>query len=139
MVRTGLALLFGFALSATRALSQRSVRITWQASPDAAANPSLVYNVYRASTCAARFSKLNVVGLSSTTYLDMTVGAGAAYCYQVTAMLNGIESAPSNQAVATIPPPSNRQASCEHRGPLIGWIRCIGSRPKKPARETPIP
>ena len=139
MLRIGMALIFGFALSATPVLSQRAVRITWQASSDAAANPSLAYNVYRASSCAGQFSKLNAAGVSITTYLDTTVGAGAAYCYQVTAMLNGRESAPSNQVVAAIPPPSNRQASCGHHGPLIGWIRCIGARPKRLGQESTVP
>lgn len=139
MRRIGIVLALGFFLSATPALSQRSVRITWQASSDAAANPSLTYNVYRAATCAGQFSKLNASGLPATSYLDTAVAVGAAYCYQVTAVLNGLESAPSNQVVAVIPPPSDRQATCEHRGPLIGWIRCVGARPKRPALEPTVP
>lgn len=139
MRRIGIALALGFFLSATPALSQRSVRITWQASSDAAANPSLTYNVYRASSCAGQFSKVNASPVSFTSYVDATVGVGAAYCYRVTAVLNGLESAPSNQVIAAIPPPPNRQASCEHHGPLVGWIRCIGTHPKSPAPKQPAP
>jgi fibronectin type 3 domain-containing protein len=131
-----LALLLGAALGATPAYSQRTIKITWQASPDAAGNPSLTYNVYRASSCGGQFSKLNSAGISATSYVDPSVATGAAYCYQVTAVLNGAESVPSNQAFAKVPPLANRQATCEHRGPLIGWIRCIGMRPKRP---TPRP
>lgn len=139
MKRIAITLALASALSATPALCQRSVKIAWQPSPDAASNPSLTYNVYRASTCAGQFSKLNAAGISATTYVDTAVAVGAAYCYQVTAILNGVESVPSNQAIAVIPPPSNRQDTCEHRGPLIGWLRCIATRPKKPAPKPPTP
>jgi len=137
MKRIAIALALGAALNATPAVCQRTVQITWQASSSAAGNPSLTYNVYRAPTCAGQFSKLNGAGVSATTYVDTTVAVGATYCYEVTAVLNGLESAPSNQAVAAVPPPSNREAACEHRGPLIGWIRCLGARPKRPGANSP--
>ncbi|HTR47613.1 MAG TPA: fibronectin type III domain-containing protein [Verrucomicrobiae bacterium] len=132
MKRITMTVVFGCALCSPTALAQRSVKLTWQPSPDAGSNPSLGYNVYRASACAGQFSKLNSSVISGTTYFDTAVATGAAYCYQVTAVLSGVESAPSNRVVAVVPPPSNRQETCDHRGSLIAWIRCVGSRPKKP-------
>lgn len=111
--------------------AQYAIRLSWAASSDAAANPSLTYNVYRASTCSGRFSIINAAPITSTSYVDTTSGAGASYCYQVTAVLAGVESVASNQAITTVPPPADRQATCEHRGPIIGWIRCLGSRPRR--------
>jgi len=137
MKRIAIALALGIAMHAAPAVCQRTVQITWQASSSAAGNPSLTYNVYRASTCAGPFLKLNSSGVSATNYLDTNVAVGAAYCYQVTAVLNGLESGPSNQAFAAVPPPSDRQAACQHRGPLVGWLRCLGSRPKRPTAISP--
>jgi len=139
MKRIAIAIALGIALSATPAICQRTVQITWQASSSAAGNPTLTYNVYRASNCAEQFVKLNASGLSATSYVDTTVALGATYCYQVTAVLNGVESAPSNQAIAVIPAPFDRQVACEHRGPLIGWIRCLGVRSKRPPASSPRP
>lgn len=124
-------LFLAVALLAWPARAQYSVKLSWTASSSAAANPSLTYNVYRASTCPGFFSKLNSNPVAATAYVDSGAGSGAAYCYQVTAVLAGVESAPSNQAVATVPPPSDRQAVCAHRGPIVGWLRCLGARPRK--------
>lgn len=109
---------------------QYAVKLSWTASSDANANPSLTYNVYRASTCAGRFALINSSPVTGTSYIDTSSAAGVAYCYQVTAVLAGVEGAPSNQAAAAVPPPPDRQTVCSHRGPVIGWIRCLGSRPK---------
>lgn len=109
---------------------QNNVNLSWQASSDAASNPSLTYNIYRAPTCAGPFARLNGSGISTTSYVDPAVASGATYCYQVTAVLSGTESMPSNPAIAAVPPPANRQRTCAHGGPLIGWIRCVGSRVK---------
>lgn len=110
---------------------QYVVRLNWTASSDASANPSLTYNVYRAPTCAGHFLAINSAPVTGTSYVDSSVASGAAYCYRVTAVLAGVESTPSNQAVAAAPPPSDRQAACAHRGPIVGWIRCLGARPKR--------
>jgi fibronectin type 3 domain-containing protein len=131
------ALALAFAFCASPAHSQYTVRIFWTASSDAAANPSLTYNVYRAAACAEHFAKLNSAPVTGTSYVDTNVGAGAAYCYQVTAVLSGVESVPSNQAVAAVPPPSDRQATCEHHGAIIGWIRCVAARPKRTNPQSP--
>jgi fibronectin type 3 domain-containing protein len=127
------------ALYAMPARAQNSVKITWSPSSSAAGNPSLTYNVYRASSCPGQFSKVNSTAVTGTTYIDATVAAGAAYCYQVTAVLGGIESTPSNQAVVAVPPPSNRPETCGHHGAIIGWIRCVASRPKKGSSSTQTP
>jgi hypothetical protein len=131
MKQIAAALALAFAFGAPPAHSQYAVRISWTASSDAAANPSLTYSVYRAATCAGHFVKINSAPVTGTSYVDTAAGMGAAYCYQVTSVLAGVESGPSNQAVAAVPPPSDRQAACAHHGPIIGWIRCVASRPKK--------
>ncbi len=128
-----------FAFGGSPAHAQYTVRISWTASVDAAANPSLTYDVYRASTCGGLFVKINVAPVTGTTYLDVSAATGAAYCYQVTAVLGGVSSAPSNQAIAAVPPPPDRQAACAHHGPIIGWIRCVASRPKRTAPLSQAP
>jgi Rhamnogalacturonan I lyases beta-sheet domain len=137
MKRFASVLALAFALGAVPARAQNSVRVSWTASPDAGENPSLTYNVYRAGSCPGQFTKLNSAPLSSTSYLDTNAAIGAVYCYQVTAVLNGIESLPSNQAIAAVPPPANRQNVCRHRGALIGWIRCQIAQPKRQGRTSP--
>ena len=127
------------ALGAVPARAQNSVRVSWTASSDAGGNPSLVYNVYRAGSCPGQFTKLNSAPLSDTSYLDTNVGVGAVYCYQVTAVINGVESAPSNQTIAAVPPSAERPSPCRHRGALIGWIRCQIAQPKKQERTSSAP
>jgi hypothetical protein len=133
MKRIAAMLALAIAIGAPAAHAQYTVKITWTASADAAGNPSLTYDVYRASSCGGLFTKINAAPVTTTTYLDNGIAMGAAYCYQITAVLAGLTSVPSNRAVAAIPPPPNRQAVCEHHGPIIGWIRCVASRPKRPA------
>lgn len=139
MKRFAALLALALAFGAAPAYSQYNVRVTWTASTDAAANPSLTYNVYRAATCSGHFTKLNASPVTTTSYFDNTAATGAAYCYQVTAVLSGLESVPSNQATVALPPPPDRQATCEHRGPIIGWIRCLGARPKRTAPQSQVP
>lgn len=79
-----------------------SVALAWTASTDAAANPTLTYNVYRAVTCAGTFSKISS-GVAAVTFTDTSVQPGA-YCYQVTAFVNSAESVPSNQSTVVILP-----------------------------------
>lgn len=136
MKRVALVLALVFALDAVPAHAQNSVRVSWTQSSDAVGNPSLTYNVYRADSCPGQFSKLNSAPLSGTSYLDTNVAIGAAYCYQVTAVLDGVQSIPSNQTTAAVPPPTNRQDVCRHRGALMGWIRCQIAHPKKPDRTS---
>ena len=67
------------------------------------------YSVYRApGLCSGTpvFAKL-ASGVTVLTYTDATVTPGN-YCFQVTATSGGVESAPSNSALAPVPsfPPS---------------------------------
>lgn len=82
--------------------------LKWGASPDAAANPALGYNVYRlAGACSASgtagFSKVNAAPITALTFTDSGLGVGPV-CYYVTSTLNGAESAPSNTAGGTVGP-----------------------------------
>lgn len=89
------------------AFAQHSVSLAWGASPDAAGNPSLTYNVYRASGICPNGSPVGFTKVASAvnalSYTDSSVGAGS-YCYYVTAQLAGAESVPSNMVVAAILP-----------------------------------
>jgi hypothetical protein len=133
------ALMFAVALAAAPARAQHNVSLAWTASTSAAGNPSLTYNIYRSSGCSGAFALLNTMPISATSFLDIAVPPGT-YCYQATAVLAGLESMSSNGASAVVPAvviitvPPGPASGCSHRGPLIGWIRCIGSRPhpKKP-------
>jgi hypothetical protein len=133
-----IAIVVAFATVPARA--QHSVSLSWTASTDAAANPSLAYNVYRSPTCNGAFAKLNASPLAATNYLDTAVLPGA-YCYQVTSVLSGAEGAPSNQAAVLIPPPARpQQSGCAHRGDLITWLRCVASvQHGQPKRGKPAP
>jgi hypothetical protein len=123
-------------LASAPARAQHSVSLTWTASSDAAANPSLAYNVYRSPTCTGAFARLNASPLGATSYLDAAVLPGASYCYQVTSVLSGAEGSPSNQAAVLIPSPTRgQQSGCAHRGNLVTWLRCVAAvqhaQPKK--------
>src|SRR5258707_187346 len=106
---TRILLLVPLLLLAVPARSQsHSVSLSWNASADAAANPTLAYNVYRLSgacpaTGTAGFTKLSASPVSGTTFTDATVPLGQV-CYYVTATLNGAESVPSNTASGVVLP-----------------------------------
>lgn len=90
-----------------------TVTLTWTASADAAANPGLTYNVYKlngacpatapTSVSGSGFTKLNTSPITTTTFTDSGLQPGA-YCYFASALLNSVESIPSNTAQATIQP-----------------------------------
>jgi len=79
-----------------------AVVLNWNAStsPDIAG-----YNVYRSTSSAGPYSKINSEGLvASTTYSDATVATGAIYYYATTAVnCSNEESSYSNQIAAEIP------------------------------------
>jgi hypothetical protein len=135
--RLSVLVLLGFGIAARPVHAQHSVSLAWTASTSAAGNPSLTYNVYRSSGCSGTFALLNSAPISATTFLDAAVPPGT-YCYEATAVLAGLESTPSSEASAVVPAaivitvPSASSGGCSHRGPLIGWIRCIGARPHGP-------
>ena len=75
-------------------------------------NPSgTTYNAYRMSgvcppsqpVSTSGFTELNGSPVVSMTYTDMTVTGGGIYCYVVTAVYMGVESAPSSDVQASIP------------------------------------
>lgn len=90
-----------------------SVGLTWTASTDAAANPTLTYNAYRlngacpavapTSISGSGFTKINTAAVTTTTYSDANIAPGT-YCYFATAFLNSTESIPSNDASAIVQP-----------------------------------
>jgi hypothetical protein len=77
-----------------------SVSLTWTAS----ATPGGTVNVYRCigANCTS-FTLLTSGVLAAGPYTDATITAGA-YSYQVTAVVNGAESVPSNTATVTVRP-----------------------------------
>lgn len=99
------ALSLAFVLSA-HAQTQHKVLVTWTDT----VNPSgTTYNVYRASAACATNPTLTKLasGLTVMTYTDSAVTNGSTYCYAVTAVGPGGESADSNEAsAAIIAPPS---------------------------------
>jgi hypothetical protein len=143
-----------FAISSPVALAQsQSTYLRWAPSSSAASNPSLTYNVYRAPSCSGTFAKINAAPVSTTVYFDNQPAPGS-YCYRVTAVLNGVESNPSNTATAAIlplqpraqtaanpaAPPASAKTACSHKGDLVSWIRCVAGKarakiaPPLPAR-----
>jgi hypothetical protein len=101
--------------SSAKAQAAHSVGLTWTASTDAAANPSLAYNVYRlngacpavapTSVSGSGFTKINTASVTTTAYTDSTVAPGT-YCYFATAFISATESVPSNDASAVVQPKS---------------------------------
>jgi hypothetical protein len=87
--------------------SPHSVQLNWNASPDQAANPTLSYNIYKAPTACTNtpvFTKLAATAADALTFTDSSVSVGQSLCYQVTSVLNGLESVPSNSVTAVILP-----------------------------------
>lgn len=105
-----------------------SATLKWTASTDAAANPSLAYNVYRLiGSCpavvpatvagAVGFQKINSAPITLLTYTDngfpLPPLPPGLYCYFATSTLGGAESNPSNliQTVILPGPPLNLTGS----------------------------
>jgi hypothetical protein len=79
-----------------------SVDMTWNRSTSNVSG----YYVYRGTSSAGPFSKLNSSSVPNTTYTDSTVQSGRTYYYVVTAVDSaGRESAYSNVATAVVPTP----------------------------------
>ena len=76
------------------------VALAWTAS----SSPGIAgYNAYRSTNSNGPYSKLNSSLISTTNYNDQMVQSGNTYYYLTTAVdSQGVESAYSNQAVATI-------------------------------------
>jgi hypothetical protein len=80
-----------------------SVDLGWDA-PSTSSDPVASYNVYRAPSGSSSYTELTSVTESQTAYTDNSVQPGDSYQYYVTSVdASGVESVPSNIAVATIP------------------------------------
>jgi hypothetical protein len=96
-----LILAFFLCLLPVLAQDTHSVTLNWE---DGRNPAGVTYNVYRVlGLCSGSpaFSKI-AEGVAVRTYLDTTVQPGP-YCYVVTAVFSGIESAYSNSALGQVP------------------------------------
>jgi hypothetical protein len=73
-----------------------SATLRWQPSVGATS-----YNVYRSTTEGAQGQKIGTSNLS--TYIDRPIPGRITFYYTVTAVANGRESGPSNEAEAVVP------------------------------------
>ena len=95
--------LFGLyiVIAGVASAQSHSVTLTWTDT----VNPSgTTYYVYRAAglcTGTPRFYGL-MSYIPVKTYTDTSVVSGNNYCYQVTAIYDGVQSGPSNEAQAAI-------------------------------------
>lgn len=80
-----------------------SVSLSWTASPDAASNITLAYNVYRGSGAGQETVKINTSPVTGTTFVDTNPPLGEDF-YIAKSVLNGVESIASNEATAVILP-----------------------------------
>lgn len=108
--------------SAQAQTGSHKVTLVWIASPDAAANPSLTYNVYRMSapcppdgswpTANVTVTKIGSA-IATPGFVDTAVVLGQMYCYATTSQLGTTESVVSNTSAAVIPlaPPTGLAAS----------------------------
>jgi hypothetical protein len=84
------------------AAPSHSVDLSWSASASTVAG----YNLYRGTTAAGPFTKLNSVLDAGTTFTDNNVVAGSTYYYVATSVdTSGTESGYSNAVSAVVPTP----------------------------------
>jgi hypothetical protein len=105
-----LTILLSGLMSFAQAPVIHQTTLAWLPSPDAAANPTLTYNMYRVpGSCPAdgSFPLASATQIASaltgTTFIDTAVSVSKTFCYSVTASLNGLESVPSVTSQATTP------------------------------------
>src|SRR4029077_17432405 len=72
--------LFFLALTATPAMAQHTVALSWTASTTS----GVTYNVYREQACSGNFTQINASAVATATYTDAAVAPGETYCYKVT-------------------------------------------------------
>jgi hypothetical protein len=77
LLEIAIVITLAITLATPAARAQHSVILTWTASTDAAANPSLTYNVYRSPTCTGTFAKRNSSPITSTSYAETGVLPGS--------------------------------------------------------------
>jgi len=88
-------------------MAAHNVVLNWNADADA-----VTYDVYRGTQSGKENATPVATGLTVTTFTDTNVVAGQTYFYYVTAVNGANQSAPSNEANATIPfaPPTGLTA-----------------------------
>lgn len=86
----------GSASTSTTVVTKEAiVTLSWDAPADAATNPIVGYNIYRA-TGGSSYQLLNGSVNRSTEYEDTTTVIGQSYSYEVTSVNQyGVESVPS--------------------------------------------
>ena len=113
IILLSLLVVFAFGSSAVGQSSQPhpSGLVTWSATADATAIPTLVYHVYRADVTAVSnctpattgFVLVNTTAVGATSYLDTGVSATKTYCWAVREFANGKEGPIGTPAGAEIP------------------------------------
>ena len=88
--------------NATFAQASHSVTLNWTASTDTGGTVN-VYRTAGACSTSATFTKIATGVVAAGPYVDSGIAVGN-YCYQVTAVVGGAESVPSNQAPASVLP-----------------------------------
>jgi hypothetical protein len=91
------------ALGGTCVVTSHHVVLNWTASTSSNISG---YNLYRSTSSAGSYTKVNTAVVVPTSYTDNTVLAGMTYYYVATTVdASGNESAYSNQAQAAVPTP----------------------------------
>lgn len=93
-------------LQAAASAPAHSVTLTWTPSADSDGGTVGSNNVYRApGACSAAGTMAQIAtAVAAPTYKDGTVAVGESYCYEVTFVINGTESAPTNEVSVTVKP-----------------------------------
>jgi len=76
-----------------------NVNLSWTASTDTVSG----YNVYRGTVAGGETTLLTATPITGTTYDDATATPGKLF-YVVKSVLNGVESAASNEITVSLPP-----------------------------------
>ncbi len=96
-----------------------------------AGSEKVTYNVYRGTASGSINAKTKIASeLSTATYTDTLVTAGATYYYQVTSQSAKGESGASNEAKVTIgalPPPANLTATVSGGEVNLAWSAVSGA------------
>ena len=101
-----IAIALGCKSRATASLSAISSSHAVQLSWNPSTSDVIGYDVYRGTLPGGPYTKLNSSPVVTTIYIDGTVRPGETYFYVVSAVdSNNVESAPSNEIIATIPTP----------------------------------
>jgi fibronectin type 3 domain-containing protein len=81
------------------------------------------YNIYRGTTAGGEGSVPIATGVLSTAYTDTGLSSGTTYYYKVTAVLSGVESVTSNEALATTVPaaPPSPMATGGYERVNLSW------------------